>query len=74
MNTAGMLSERMYVKTQEMEEMGLYYSPGKEAFRQIRKAEYVDKSGMISFVNSRINVPKSSYVSPVRGDLENPMR
>ncbi|MCD7745600.1 MAG: ATP-binding protein [Lachnospiraceae bacterium] len=38
--------------------MGLYYSPGKEAFRQIRKAEYVDKSGMISFVNSRINVPK----------------
>ncbi len=38
--------------------MGLYYNPGNEAFRQIRKAEYVDKSGMISFVNSRINVPK----------------
>ncbi len=38
--------------------MGLYYNPGNEAFRQIRNDEYVDKSGMISFINSRIDRPK----------------
>lgn len=43
--------------------MGLYYSPGKEPFRQIRNTEYVDKSGMISFVNSRIDVPKKFICS-----------
>ncbi len=38
--------------------MGLYVNPGNEAFEQIRKDIYVDKSDLISYINSRIGKPK----------------
>ncbi|MCD7715938.1 MAG: ATP-binding protein [Lachnospiraceae bacterium] len=37
--------------------MGLYLNPGNEAFRQIRRSAYVDKSELIDFINSTIETP-----------------
>ncbi|MCD8364552.1 MAG: ATP-binding protein [Clostridiales bacterium] len=34
--------------------MGLYLNPGNEAFRQIRRGVYVDKTGLIDFINSTV--------------------
>ncbi len=34
--------------------MGLYLNPGNEAFRQIRRSNYIDKSDLIDFINSTI--------------------
>ena len=35
-----------------------YYNPGNEGFSTIRNSEYVDKSGMISFMNSWLDTPQ----------------
>lgn len=37
--------------------MGLYLNPGNEAFRQIRRGVYVDKSDLIDFINSTVETP-----------------
>ncbi|MCD8083661.1 MAG: ATP-binding protein [Clostridiales bacterium] len=37
--------------------MGLYLNPGNEAFRQIRRSIYVDKSDLIDFINSTLETP-----------------
>ena len=34
--------------------MGLYINKGNEAFQRIRNSEYVDKTGLISVVNSTL--------------------
>ena len=34
--------------------MGMYLNAGNEGFRSVRKGLYVDKSGLISFVNSTL--------------------
>ncbi len=34
--------------------MGLYLNPGNEAFRQIRRGVYVDKTGLIDFANGTV--------------------
>lgn len=47
--------------------MGKYLNPGNEGFRTIRKSLYVDKSGMISFINGVIGtVDKLICVSKPR--------
>ncbi len=38
--------------------MGIYLNPGCEGFEEIRRDIYVDKSGLISFMNSLIGKPK----------------
>lgn len=38
--------------------MGIYLNPGYTGFEEIRRDIYVDKSGLISFVNSLIGKPK----------------
>ncbi|MCD8336820.1 MAG: ATP-binding protein [Lachnospiraceae bacterium] len=38
--------------------MGIYLNPGNAGFEEIRRDIYVDKSGLISFVNSLIGKPK----------------
>lgn len=38
--------------------MGLYLNPGYDGFEDIRRDIYVDKSGLISFMNSLIGKPK----------------
>ena len=40
--------------------MGIYINPGNENFREIRREEYVDKSGLISEMNKTLGT---------RGDL-----
>ena len=37
--------------------MGMFINPGYEAFRTKRNGLYVDKSGLISLINERINTP-----------------
>ena len=37
--------------------MGTYLNPGNSGFSDIRQAKYVDKSGMISIVNSTLSTP-----------------
>ncbi|MCD8084663.1 MAG: ATP-binding protein [Clostridiales bacterium] len=48
--------------------MGLYLNPGNEAFRQIRNGIYVDKTGMIGYINSTIETPAklTSFSRPRR--------
>ncbi len=38
--------------------MGTYLNPGNDAFREILNDIYVDKTGMIEFINSTVNTPK----------------
>lgn len=38
--------------------MGLYLNPGNEGFRTIRRGAYVDKTGLIQYVNSTIGTPQ----------------
>ncbi len=38
--------------------MGTYLNPGNNAFREILNDIYVDKTGLIEFVNSTVNTPK----------------
>ncbi|MCD8105024.1 MAG: hypothetical protein LUF35_08505 [Lachnospiraceae bacterium] len=38
--------------------MGIYLNPGYTGFEEIRRDIYVDKSGLISFMNSLIGKPK----------------
>ena len=38
--------------------MGVYVNPGNQAFAEIAGPQYVDKTGMISLVNDRINSPE----------------
>ncbi len=38
--------------------MGTYLNPGNYAFRGVLKDTYVDKTGLIEFVNSTVNTPK----------------
>lgn len=35
--------------------MGIYLNPGNEGFRSIRKSFYVDKTGLIEYINGTIN-------------------
>ncbi|MCD8148555.1 MAG: ATP-binding protein [Clostridiales bacterium] len=37
--------------------MGIYLNPGNISFQQIRNSIYVDKTGMIAYLNSTINTP-----------------
>ncbi len=37
--------------------MGLYLNPGNEAFQQIRRGIYVDKSDLIDFINNVVETP-----------------
>ena len=37
--------------------MGIYLNPGNEAFRQILRGRYVDKSGLISLLNETLETP-----------------
>ena len=37
--------------------VGIYINPGNESFRQIRRLEYVDKTGLIGFVNDALETP-----------------
>lgn len=37
--------------------MGLYLNPGNEGFRTIRNGAYVDKTGLIQFINDTIDTP-----------------
>ncbi len=37
--------------------MGLYLNPGNEAFRQIQKGIYVDKTDLIDYMNSTVETP-----------------
>ena len=37
--------------------MGMYLNLGNDGFQSIRKGLYVDKTGMISFVNSTLGTP-----------------
>ncbi|MCD8108621.1 MAG: ATP-binding protein [Clostridiales bacterium] len=48
--------------------MGLYLNPGHEAFRQIRRSVYVDKTELIDFINSTIETPAklTSFSRPRR--------
>lgn len=47
--------------------MGIYINPGKESFMQIRKMEYVDKTGMIDVINGILETPaKMTCVSRPR--------
>ncbi len=41
--------------------MGIYLNPGNEAFRQILNGIYVDKTGLIEYINYRI-----SYIAHIR--------
>ncbi len=34
--------------------MGIYINPGKESFMQIRRMEYVDKTGLIDVISLRM--------------------
>lgn len=38
--------------------MGNYLNPGNDGFAEIRRGEYVDKSGLIALVNKDLNTPK----------------
>lgn len=38
--------------------MGMYVNPGNEGFTQIRRDIYVDKSGLIAYINDLIGKPK----------------
>ncbi|MCD8254416.1 MAG: AAA family ATPase, partial [Oscillospiraceae bacterium] len=38
--------------------MGIYLNPGYAGFEEIRRDIYVDKTGLISFMNSLIGKPK----------------
>ncbi|MCC8068126.1 MAG: ATP-binding protein [Clostridiales bacterium] len=38
--------------------MGLYLNPGNDAFGEIRNGTYVDKTGLIDFINSTIGTPE----------------
>ena len=38
--------------------MGIYINRGNESFRQIRRSEYVDKSGLIAVVNKTLFTEK----------------
>lgn len=48
--------------------MGLYLNPGNEAFRQIRRSIYIDKSELIDYINSTIETPAklTSFSRPRR--------
>ena len=48
--------------------MGLYLNPGNEAFRQIRRSAYVDKTDLIDFINSTVetSVKLTSFSRPRR--------
>jgi len=37
--------------------MGVYLNPGNDAFRQIRNGVYVDKTGLIDYINGTIGTP-----------------
>ncbi len=36
---------------------GIYINPGNEGFKEIVRGRYIDKTGLISIVNSRLNTP-----------------
>ncbi|MCD8105898.1 MAG: ATP-binding protein [Lachnospiraceae bacterium] len=38
--------------------MGIYLNPGNSGFQMIRNSTYVDKTGLIDFINSTINTPR----------------
>lgn len=38
--------------------MGTYLNPGNDGFQMIRKGNYVDKTGMIDIINSRLGTPE----------------
>ena len=38
--------------------MGTYLNPGNSGFEELLSGDYVDKTGMISLVNNRINSPR----------------
>ena len=38
--------------------MGVYVNPGNDGFATIRNTEYVDKSGLIEFVNQTLDTPQ----------------
>ncbi len=38
--------------------MGMYLNPGNKSFQTIRNGIYVDKTGLIDYVNSTINTPR----------------
>ena len=38
--------------------MGIYVNPGNSGFAEIVKSEYVDKTGLISLINSTIGTRK----------------
>ena len=38
--------------------MGVYVNPGNDGFATIRNAEYIDKSGLIEFVNQTLDTPQ----------------
>ncbi len=48
--------------------MGIYLNPGNGAFREILNSKYVDKTGLIDFVNSTVDTPdkKTCFTRPRR--------
>ena len=39
--------------------MGIYLNPGNEEFKRIIKSNYIDKTGLIGIINSKIGTKKN---------------
>ncbi len=54
--------------------MGMYLNIGNAGFQSVRKGLYVDKTGLISFINSTLGTKdKLTCVSAGRGGLASPL-
>jgi hypothetical protein len=45
--------------------MGNYLNIGNDGFRMVRNGKYVDKTGLIAFVNSTLETPMKQLRKPI---------
>lgn len=59
---------RLFIYLEVNTRMGEYLNPGNEAFRMIAEDIYVDKTGLIAYINDTINTPRklTSFSRPRR--------
>ena len=58
---------------EELWEAGTYLNPGNSGFAEMLKSDYVDKTGLIRLMNSRLGTKQKYLASADRADLASPM-